>query len=89
MLGNDTHVCLKYSENHGKDDVMLKTLKRTLALILAVMLCLGAIPFSAFAAEMPTAEEISSAAPSSESPEGSSQPDEGMDVSSSSGGSQP
>ena len=58
---------------------MQKTLKRTLALILAVMLCLGAMPFSAFAAEMPTAEEISSEAPSSEIPEGSSQLDESTD----------
>lgn len=57
---------------------MQKTLKRTLALILAVMLCLGAMPFSVFAAEMPAAE-VSSEAPSSEAPEGSSQPDESTD----------
>lgn len=54
---------------------MLKTMKRTLALILAVMLCLSGLPYSAFAAEAPPDEPLSSQAPPSEAPAESSQPE--------------
>lgn len=52
---------------------MQKTMKRTLALILAVVLCFSAMPFSAFAVEMTPYEPLSSQAPSSEAPAESSQ----------------
>lgn len=45
---------------------MQKTLKKTFALILAVMLCLGVMPLSVFASENHSAEEITSEAASSE-----------------------
>lgn len=54
---------------------MQKTMKRTLALILAVVLCFSAMPFSAFAVEMTPDETLSSHAPSSEAPAESSQPE--------------
>ncbi len=54
---------------------MHKTLKRTLAIILAVILCLGTVPFSAFAAENPTAAEKSAETTTSEPPSESSIPD--------------
>ena len=41
---------------------MQKTLKKTFALILAVMLCLGVMPLSVFASENHSAEEITSEA---------------------------
>ncbi len=54
---------------------MQKTMKLTLALILAVVLCFSAMPFSAFAVEMTPDETLSSHAPSSEAPAESSQPE--------------
>ena len=54
---------------------MQKTMKRTLALILAVMLCLSGLPYSAFATEAPPDEPLSSQAPPSEAPAESSQPE--------------
>ncbi len=54
---------------------MQKTMKRTLALILAVMLCLSGLPYSAFAAEAPPDEPLSSQAPPSEAPAESSEPE--------------
>ena len=54
---------------------MQKTMKRTLVLILAVMLCLSGLPYSAFATEAPPDEPISSQAPPSEAPAESSQPE--------------
>lgn len=68
---------------------MQKIIKRTLALLLAVMLCLGAMPFSAFASEMPSDDTVSSEAPSSEAPEESGQPDESIDSSAAPEESQP
>ena len=54
---------------------MQKTMKRTLALILAVMLCLSGLPYSAFATEAPPDEPLSSQAPPSEAPAESSEPE--------------
>ncbi len=54
---------------------MQKIMKRTLALILAVVLCFSAMPFSAFAVEMTPDETQSSQAQPSEAPAESSQPE--------------
>jgi hypothetical protein len=54
---------------------MQKTMKRTLALILALVLCMSGLPFSAFAAEALPDENLSSQALPSEAPAESSQPD--------------
>ena len=54
---------------------MQKTMKRTLALILAVMLCLSGLPYAAFATEALPDEPLSSQAPPSEAPAESSQPE--------------
>lgn len=51
---------------------MQKTLKRILALILAVMLCLGAMPFSAFAVDAQPDDAVSSEGPHSKAPAESS-----------------
>ncbi|WP_217957945.1 VaFE repeat-containing surface-anchored protein [Acutalibacter muris] len=57
---------------------MQKTMKRTLALILAVVLCFSAMPFSAFAVEMTPDETLSSETLPSEAPTESSQPEPSM-----------
>ena len=54
---------------------MQKTMKRTLALILAVMLCLSGLPYFAFATEAPPDEPLSSQVPPSEAPAESSEPE--------------
>lgn len=52
---------------------MQKTMKRTLALILALVLSMSGLPFSAFATEALPDEPLSSQAPPSEAPVESSQ----------------
>ena len=47
---------------------MQKMMKRTLALLLAVVLCFGTVPLSAFATEIDPNETVSSEAPPSEAP---------------------
>ena len=47
---------------------MQKIMKRSLALLLAVVLCFGAMPLSAFATEIDPNETVSSEAPPSEAP---------------------
>lgn len=54
---------------------MRKALKRTLSLILVVVLCLSTMPLSAFAAELAPGEPASTNEPSSEAPVESSQPE--------------
>ena len=55
---------------------MQKFMKRTLALVLAVMLCLGAMPFSAFAMDTQPDNTVTSDSQPSEVPAESTQPDE-------------
>ena len=54
---------------------MQKIMKKSLALLLAVVLCFSAMPFSAFAVEMTPDETLSSEAQPSEAPAESSQPE--------------
>lgn len=54
---------------------MQKTWKRILALLLALMLCLSALPFSGFAVEGPPDDTVITEAMPSEAPAESSQPD--------------
>ena len=54
---------------------MQKALKRTLSLILVVVLCLSAMPLSAFAAELTPGEPASTNETPSEAPVESNQPD--------------
>lgn len=54
---------------------MQTIMKRSLALLLAVVLCFSAMPFSAFAVEMTSDETLSSEAPPNEAPTESSQPE--------------
>ena len=54
---------------------MQKTWKRILALLLALMFCLSALPFSGFAVEGPPDDTVITEARPSEAPAESSQPD--------------
>ncbi len=55
---------------------MQKIMKRSIALLLAIMLCFSGLPFSAFASELQPDEPVASEAPPSDEPTESGEPDE-------------